>query len=112
MRIEQVNELIQEELALAIARDADIDNALVTISYVDCSPDLNIAKIGVSVLPDRFAGSVLDKLRRMSSHLSHILLKKTKLRHIPKFVWQNDVTERNAAVIEDVFKQIKEEAGK
>jgi len=105
---EQVNELIKRELADSINREACLENGLITISFVECSPDFNFAKIGISVLPHNLAGTALKNLRQKSGVFAQILRKKTRLRRIPHFQWEIDDTEARASVIEGLIEQIKE----
>lgn len=108
-RIEQINELIQHELSDILSREAFFDNYMVTITKVDCSPDLNQAKISISVLPDKFFGSALKKIRQQTGLFSKILGKKIKLRKIPRINWVADTTEKEAAEIEKILNKIKNE---
>lgn len=112
-KIERINDLILEELAQAVNREVGIENALVTITYVECSPDLKQAKIGFSVLPDKLAGTALRKLNAATSQLVGILRARTRMRKLPHLVWEFDATEREAGKIEkliaDINKQEDEE---
>lgn len=76
---ERINELILEELASAVNREVGIENALITITYVHCSPDLTQAKVGFSVLPDNLTGTALRKLNSAMSQIVTILRKRIKL---------------------------------
>lgn len=105
-RIDKINELLRIELANLINREGLLHEGLITIIYVDTSPDLNRAKIGISVLPDKFAGTALKKLRANTSSFSNSLKKKLKIKTIPKFTWIFDNTEREAEKIEEIFKII------
>ncbi len=106
-RIDQVNELFKSELANLIIREMPMQGVLITISYVGCSPDLQRAKIGFSVLPYERSGSALKALRKHSGLFAKVLKKKLKLHHIPKFNWIIDTTEKKAAEIEEILEQIK-----
>ena len=108
-RIEQINELLKQELSNILSREAFFDNCLITITKVNCSPDLNRAKVGISVLPDKFFGSALKKLRHQSGYFSKILRTKIKIRKIPKLNWTADVTEKEAAKIDKILNDIKNE---
>lgn len=111
-RIEQVNELLREKLASLIAREIPLEEGLITITYVRVSPDLNYAKIGVSVLPDNLTGTALKRLRSSSGLFAGVLRKDIKMRKIPKFNWVFDNTEKEAAKIDNLFDEInKEEEG-
>lgn len=108
-RMEQVNELLREELSFLIAKEGVMDNALITIVYVDTSPDLHYAKIIVSILPDNLGGTALKKLNALSSNFSRFILKHSRLRQVPKFRWLLDKTEKKAADLEEIFKEIEKE---
>ena len=108
-RIEQLNEQLKEELANLIVKEVALNNGLITVCFVNCSTDLKHAKIGISVLPEKFGPSVLRKMNKLSGYFSRILKNKLKIRQIPKFNWVFDNTESEAAKIEAVIKQIKEE---
>ena len=109
-RIEQTNELLKNKLANLISREAPLENGLITISFVDCSPDLRNAKVGISVLPFYLSKKVLEKLKKQRSSFTRILKKETRLRQIPKFHWEIDTTEKGASEIEKVLEEIRNEA--
>jgi len=106
-KIERINELLQEGLAEAVSREVALENALITVSYVDCSPDLKQAKVGISVLPDNLAGTALKKLNANTNVIVNILKKKTKLRRLPHLQWEFDATEREADKIEKLIAEIE-----
>lgn len=105
-KVERVNDLLLEELARAINREVAIENALITVSYVECSPDLKQAKVGFSVLPDKLAGTAIRKLTAATSQLVGILRSRTKLRKLPRLIWEFDATEREADKIEKLIREI------
>lgn len=105
---EQINELIKRELADAISKESCLENGLITISFVECSPDFNFAKVGISVLPHNLAGTALRSLRQKTGIFAQALRKNTRLRRIPRFQWEIDDTESRASVIEKLIEQIKE----
>ncbi|MFA5131543.1 MAG: ribosome-binding factor A [Patescibacteria group bacterium] len=108
-KVERINDLILEELAAAVNREVMIENALVTITYVECSPDLKQAKIGFSVLPDNLTGTALRKLNAATSQLVGILRNRTKMRKMPHLIWEFDATEKEASKIERLIAGIEEE---
>jgi ribosome-binding factor A len=99
-KTERINELILEELAVAVNREVGLDGGLITITYVDCSPDLKQARIGFSVLPDNLAGTALRRLNGATSQLVGLIKNRVKLRKMPHFVWEFDATEKDASRIE------------
>src|SRR3989338_4992797 len=108
-QIERLNEQLKEELANLIIKEMPLNNGLITVCFVSCSPDLKYAKIGISVLPEKYGPSVLRKLHKLSGLFSRILKNKLKIRQIPKFSWVFDNTESNAEKKKAVLKKIKEE---
>ena len=106
-RINQINELLRGEIANIINQEIRLNNGLITVCYVNCSADLKNAKIGVSILPNNLSKVALKKLKKHSSQFCQILKKKLSLKHIPKFNWAIDETEKNAAEIDNILKQIE-----
>jgi len=105
-KIPRYNELILEELAQAVNREIMMEDALITITYVECSPDLKQARVGFSVLPDRLAGTTLRKLTASTGQLVGVLRNRLKLRKLPHLIWEFDATEREASKIEQLIKEI------
>ncbi len=105
-RMDQVNATLQQELAFLVAEYIHIKGGLVTIVWVDCTRDLREATVGVSVLPEKFAGTVLGQLRQKSGIFASHLRKRIKMKRLPSFNWSLDTTESNAAVLEDIFKTL------
>lgn len=93
---------------MAANREVFIDGALITITYVQCSPDLKKAHVGYSVLPDKLAGTAMRKLESATSLMAARLRARTKLRKLPKLVWEFDATEREASKIEQLIKEANE----
>ncbi len=105
-RLDKVNSILHHELAESINRHLEMDGVLVTITEVECSPDLREAHILFSVLPEKYLGTVLKRLRTISGRVAHELRKRLKFREIPTFHWVFDDREVNAAKLEDVFHEL------
>ncbi len=108
-RMEQVNELLHQHLAEIVNQEVKIEDGLITISYVECSPDLDSAKVAISVLPDKLVGTALKKLRAHSGEIVNALSKKIKLKRTPKLKWVFDPREKNASALDEIFEQIEKE---
>lgn len=106
---QQTNDWFQEALALAIQRELELPNALVTVVRVSCSKDWQTAKAYVSVLPAHFTGTALRQLKRQSGAITKTLQKQLKLRRAPRLLWEFDPTEKNAGQLEDFMKTIDQE---
>jgi len=109
LRVAQINEGLKQELAKILNKELELRNALVTVSYVYCSEDLNYARVGVSVLPDRLAGTALRALRAKSGQIAKLLQKRTTIRKIPQITWNLDVTEKEASIVEQAIAAEKAE---
>lgn len=105
-RIEQVNELLRKEIAFAIERDIELPEVIATVTRVECSPELKIAKVWISVLPDNRAGSALQSIRQQQGLIYDALKKNTVLRRIPQLAFIFDNTEKDAAEIENILTDI------
>jgi ribosome-binding factor A len=82
--------VLKQELNNLLLRDLEFENALVTITSVEVSSDLLQAKVGVGIIPEDKGKEVLAKLERRKRELQHKILKKTKLRNVPKLVFVID----------------------
>ncbi len=102
-RILKVNEALRKEIAFIIERDLEIINVLITITDVDCAPDLKGAKVWVSILPENKMGSAIKQLRKNSGFIRSKLGKKIKMRQMPKLHFVIDDTEKHAAEIERII---------
>jgi len=107
-KLEQTNSLLHEELAKAINREVALENGLITVTGLKCSPDFKQAKVFFSVLPDNLAGTALRRLEAATSQLVAILKIRTRLRVIPHLVWEFDATEKEAAKIERLIAGIED----
>lgn len=106
-RVDQLNSLFQQELAKLISQTLPIEGGLITVTYVQCSPDLHNATVGISVLPDKYFGSTLRNLKKHSRFFSTELRKRLKIRRTPVFYWKLDMTEREAAKLDEIFQELE-----
>ncbi len=105
-RIERINEQLKNELANLINREIPLENGLVTVSYVDTSPDMKNSKVGISVIPNNVTGTALKNVRNKSGFFNREIRKKLKVKIIPKFNFVMDDRERYADEIEAVIRQL------
>jgi ribosome-binding factor A len=105
-RIQRVNQLLKQEISQLLLREIDFSDALVTVTQVDCSPDLRQAKIKISILPDEKAEQVLRIIEKNIYHLQQILNKKLNMKIVPKIIFEIDKTEADAQRIEEILDKI------
>jgi len=84
--------LIQRELATLIQREVDSrEFGLITVSFVDVSPDLLKARIYVTSLRDDIEKEDLVRaLNEQAGHYRHELARGSPLRTMPKLQFQYD----------------------
>ena len=89
-RIDKINSLLIKELADLVNKEIFLSDGLITVSFVECSPDLRHAKAGFSVLPEKLSNTILKKLQRKNKVFSRVLKKKLSLKSIPRLNWVID----------------------
>jgi ribosome-binding factor A len=109
-RPDRVSEAIREEVAVAIAagsRDPRI-SPLVTVTGAEVTRDLRQAKIFVSVLgSDEERQATLEGLEAMAPRLRGQVGRALRLRVAPQLLFRLDQSVANAARIETLLQQIK-----
>ncbi len=98
-RTRRVGEQIQRELAVLIQQEIkDPRLGMVTVSAVDVSRDLSVAKVFVTILDEEHDMALtLDVLGRAAGFLRHCLGKSMSLRSVPtlKFIYDASVSNGN-----------------
>ena len=107
--MESLNAVLTKELAEAVNREVGIPGALITVSFVECDPELKSAKVYFSILPDNMAGTASRKLNASSGQIASIIKKRVKLRKFPHLEWHFDATEREASDLEKLIDSLGEE---
>jgi len=108
-RIAKVNELIKRELGQIILREVEMpEKAVVTLTRVTASGNLQQAKVYISVVPDEKAREVLNILGQNIFAIQQILNRKLKMRPVPKVLWVLERATAEAQRIEELLDQIKE----
>lgn len=107
-RIEKINQLIKTQLSQLINKEMEFpDNTIITITRVKTTPDLKIAKIYLTVLPENFRGSVLEILRKNKKNLYTLLKNRLKTKFTPNLNFLIDEQELYAAEIDKLLDEIK-----
>jgi ribosome-binding factor A len=84
----KIESVLEHELNNLLLRDFDFDGTLVTIISVEVSDDLGQAKVRISVIPKEKSLEVSQALEKKRREVQHKLLKKTRLRSVPKLVFE------------------------
>ena len=108
--IPQVNELLHQELGSILLREFDVpEGTIVTITRVDASPNLQQAKIYISVMPEEKAKEVLRLLKKEVYEMQQLLNKRLNMRPVPRIEWVVETKTQEAQEIEEILDRIKEE---
>jgi len=106
-RVPRVNQLIKKELNRIILREIDFPkDALVTITRVESSSNLIQVRVYVSVMPENKTGQVMSILSRDIYSIQQGLNKRLRMRPIPKIIFVEESTVREAAKIEEILEEI------
>lgn len=109
-RIRQINQLIKKELSQIILREIEISSEiLITLTRVETSPDLEEAKVYISVLPEEKRGRVLQILNKNIYSLQQKLNRRLKTRPIPRISFIEEKETVEAGRIEEILAELKKE---
>ncbi len=91
-RSQRVADLLQREIALLLQKETSFREAgLITVSFVDVSPDLRNADVFFTCLQPACAEEVIvDLLNERAGHLRHLLAQILPLRAVPQLTFRFD----------------------
>jgi ribosome-binding factor A len=112
-RIERINHLLRQEIADLLSRevkDATLSESLISITDVETSPDLRLAKVYFSVYGDEAQiEAARTHLTRASGFLHHNLKERLDLRHTPHLEFIFDRSLQRGDRIMRLMRTIEEE---
>ena len=112
-RQERIAEVLTEELGLLIASeltDPRLEDAMVTVTDVQVSPDLGNARVYIQhALPAAQSRHVLSALQHSTTFLRHALVENLHLRVVPELHFVVDETEKRAHRIDEILDRIAAE---
>ena len=107
-RCEQVSSELQHQISELINREIELPtDCLITITRVTVSPDLKIAKIFVSVLPENKSGTALNHLNRLTGLIRNKLKPKIQFYTLPELRFFIDEYEIKRREISDALDNIE-----
>ena len=109
-RLDRVNQLIKEEISMVLQRELkDPRLGFITVTEVETTGDLKLAKVFVSVLGDesKWAGS-LAALKSARGFIRHWLRGHLDLRVTPELDFRPDRSMAHAARIQELLKNLHE----
>ncbi len=110
-RSQRVSDLLREEIAdIVIYRLKDPRIGFVTITGVDVTDDIKIARVYVSVLKDEDKKNTLDILNSAKSFIRSELSKRLRMKSIPGIEFRLDTSIDYGDKIDKLLKKIEEES--
>ena len=107
-RILRVNQLLKKELSSIFSREVAFpDGSLVSISRAEATPNLQQAKIYITVFPADKKAEALRSLKGQIYDIQQILNKRLKMRPVPRIEIVLDTGEEKAHRIREVLDSIE-----
>jgi ribosome-binding factor A len=112
-RIDKIEHLIKEEISLIfLYKMQDPALSLLTITNVNVSPDLKLAKIYLSVFDKAKRGLVLERIKASAGYIRTELAHRIRIRYVPELKFFIDDTTDYVEKIENLIKKIHSDDGK
>ena len=91
-RIGRINEEIQKELSSLIRnlKDPRVQDTMISITWVETTPDLRFAKVYASFLQEDRAADAMKGLKSAGGYLRRELGRALQLRYTPELTWALD----------------------
>ena len=102
-RIEQLNSLIQQEVADIVHKEIGQADWLITITKASVADDAESAQVWFSVLPADAGQAALDLLTKRIADIQHELNKRLVMKFVPKLSFRLDQAEEKAGRINQVL---------
>jgi ribosome-binding factor A len=113
-RIQRINGLIRDELAVLLQRevkDPEI-TGLISITAVETAPDLSIVHVYVSVLSEEDeARKTIARLRHAAGFFRRELAERINLRHTPEVDFRLDTSIARGARVLQLLRELEEPKG-
>jgi ribosome-binding factor A len=107
-RIEKIESLMRQVLAEMLQREfIPPEGAIVSLTQVSASGNLQEAKVYISIIPDSATEPVFRRLARGVRFFQNAVNKKLKMRPVPKIIFVLDQQGRQAQNVETILEQLK-----
>lgn len=110
-RLGRVDEMLKREISVILAADIDDPRVKsVTVTKVDVSRDLSLAKIYYTVFGDKLEKELVAKgLKRAARFIRGKIAKRISLKSIPELSFREDKEEEREEEIEKLFSVLEKE---
>lgn len=112
LRIKKINELLKRELGKIILKEIDFpQGVLVTLTKVETSKDLALARVFISAIPEKETKPALQTLNRAVYFLQQKLNRRLLMRPVPRIEFCQDKEMQRQVKIDRILEKIKKEPG-
>jgi ribosome-binding factor A len=109
-RILRLNELIKKELGETILKEIEFPTSvLATITRVETASNLSVARVFLSVFPEKFMAQTLKTLNFQIYFLQQELNHKLQMRPVPRLIFCQEKETVQAGRIEELLEKTKED---
>lgn len=109
-RRQRIVEVFKEQIANILLREEDWPvGAMVTVTRVALSEDVEHANVAISVLPESASSEVFAILHRDIGTIQHLINRKMRMRPVPKIQFMHEKEVAEADRIEAELYKLKEE---
>ncbi|MDI6890744.1 MAG: 30S ribosome-binding factor RbfA [Thermodesulfovibrionales bacterium] len=110
-RSQRVRDLLREEIAdIVIHRLKDPRIGFITVTGVDVTDDIKIARVYVSILKDEERKTTLEILNSAKSFMRSELSKRLRMKFIPSIEFRLDTSIEYGNRIDKLLREIEEKA--
>lgn len=107
-RTSRVGETVRDALVEVFRHDLKDDRlTMVSITAVEVSPDLHMARVFISGLEEEKTRDIVKSLHAQRGKIRHHLGQKIRLRHTPELDFRFDDTSARAGRIEELLRENK-----
>lgn len=108
-RLARVSELLKRELGTVLERDFQFDGVLVTVHFVDVTPDLRNAHVFVGIVgAAKRPQEIIDLLNRKHGQIQAQVMKRVVLKYTPQLHFTLDQSVERGVRIVNLLDEIAE----
>lgn len=114
-RMNKINEELKKEISQIISynlKDPNLKGGLITVTKVNTTPDLRIARVFVSMINIKNKKQALAILKKSSGYIRTELARSINLRITPEIIFEFDESIEYGAKIDEILKDITKDMKK
>lgn len=106
---ENIREVLMEALQREEFYNSPLSRVYITVTEVDCSPDLRHARVFVTPLGQNVEGmeDVIEALNRQAGHFRKIISQKLHMKYLPQLSFRSDSAFDYASYVQEMLSSDK-----